>query len=441
MFEYFCAEHAKIPIIINSDKKIMDAYIISIGEELLIGQTVNTNASWLASQLNLAGIAVNEILVIPDKEETIAEAIKNAGNKADIVLITGGLGPTKDDVTKNALCAIFETKLVLNQNVLEDIKTFFGRKNLKINELNEQQAMVPEAAEILPNPFGTAPGLWFNQKEKQYIAMPGVPYEMKEMVLNHVLPRLKDSNTRFHILHKTILTHGIGESFLAQKITSWEDSLPDFMNLAYLPSTGIVKLRLTAKGYNAEQLQSSINDAVEELKQIIQEYIWGYDDDTLENLAGKQLLERKQTLAAAESCTGGYLAHRITGVPGCSAYFLGSIIAYDNAMKEKQLGVDKQLIEKYGAVSEEVVAAMVRGTIESIGSDYALGVTGIAGPSGGTSEKPVGTTWIAAASRSRIISRQYSFGDNRERNIVRATNAALALLHELFREESPKNKV
>lgn len=418
----------------------MNAYIISIGEELLIGQTVNTNASWLAAQLNKVGVSVREILVIPDQEQEIIQAIRQASEKADIVMITGGLGPTRDDVTKNALCKIFDSPLILNETVLNDIIGFFQRKGLAINELNRQQALVPEKAGFMRNPNGTAPGLWFTRHGRHYIAMPGVPYEMKEMVIKEVLPKLAGENPDQHILHKTILTQGMGESFLAGKIARWEEDLPGFINLAYLPSPGIVKLRLSARGADPDLLKHAVEKAITQLKELIPQYIWGYDGDTLEGLAGELLLGQKMTLSTAESCTGGYVAHRITSVPGSSSYFRGSVIAYDNKVKEDLLEVDEQLISEHGAVSGEVATAMATGVKKRLNTDYAIGVTGIAGPSGGSEGKPVGTTWIAVTGQTKTRCQKHTFGDNRERNVLRATNAALALLLQVIKEEHPADE-
>ncbi len=406
----------------------MRACIISIGEELLIGQTVNTNAAWIASSLNELGIETIEIIVITDKHGEILRALRECGERADIILITGGLGPTRDDVTKHALCDFFYSQLVIDQQILEDVLQYFKKLGRHVTDLNREQALVPDKAEALRNPYGTAPGLWFKEGEKIFVAMPGVPYEMKEMVKNQVFPRLRKLPRQQYIVHKSVLTQGIGESALADKISGWEDDLPKAIQLAYLPSMGIVKLRLTAKGQNNEQLEEDIANQISKLKTLIPEYIWGYDDDTLEKAVGVLLKSQNATLATAESCTGGHIAHIITSIPGSSAYFKGSIIAYSNDVKMQLLNVTANVLEDHGAVSEQVAIAMAQGVKNLIGSDYAIGITGIAGPDGGSAEKPVGTTWIAIAGKNKMVSRKYNFADNRERNIIRASRSALALL-------------
>ncbi|MDR4987259.1 MAG: competence/damage-inducible protein A [Bacteroidales bacterium] len=413
----------------------MRACIISIGEELLIGQTVNTNAAWMASQLNRLGIEVHEMSVIADRHDAIVLSLHESAWRADLVLITGGLGPTRDDVTKHALCDFFGSDLEMNQEVLEDIRVMFEKSGRQMNELNRAQALVPVKARALRNPYGTAPGLWFEEDEKIYVAMPGVPYEMKEMMNHHVLPALGRFRREQYIVHRSIHTQGIGESALAEKLSHWEDALPAFIQLAYLPSMGIVKMRLTAKGPDEGVLREAITKEIEKLKVLIPEYIWGYDDDSMEMLAGKLLAQHGLTLAAAESCTGGYLAHLITSVPGSSAYFKGSIVAYDNALKEKILGVPASELHEHGAVSSRVACLMAGGVQKLAATDYAVGITGIAGPDGGSAEKPVGTTWIAVAGKHECHSRMFRFADNRERNIIRATRTALKMLIDLIKKE------
>ncbi len=408
----------------------MQAFIISIGEELLIGQTINTNAAWIAAQLNQAGSEVREVRVITDKKTEILRCLREAEDLADLVLITGGLGPTRDDVTRDALCEYFDCGLVVNEDILGDITTYMERRGRKITDVNRDQAMVPEKASIIRNPYGTAPGFWFRQGDKSFIAMPGVPYEMKEMVLKHIVPALESSPREQHIVHKTVLTHGVGESVLLELIADWENNLPAAVRLAYLPSTGIVKLRLTGKGSNKETLLEIIGRELEKLKQIIPEYIWGFDDDSLEGVTGRLLAKKGKSLATAESCTGGFIAHKITSIPGSSAYFKGSIVAYANKAKEHLLGVSHELLDTQGAVCRQVAEDMAAGARQTLEADYAIGVTGIAGPGGGSKSKPAGTTWIAIAGEHEVISQRFAFGDNRERNISRAANAALAMLKD-----------
>jgi len=414
-------------------KKIPVAEIISIGEELLIGQTVNTNAAWIAAQLNTIGIQVKKIIVITDDMEEIINGIKTACGESDIVLMTGGLGPTRDDITKQALCRYFDTTLQMDHAVLSDITEFFRNRGLDMIERNSLQAMVPKNATIIRNPFGTAPGLWFNENEKILVAMPGVPFEMQNMLTSTIIPELSKSTGPHQIIHKTVLTTGIGESFLADKISDWEDALPAAVSLAYLPSPGVVKLRLSCKGSHKKRIEETIDRQIEKLQKIIPQYIWGYDNDKLEELLGRALTARGMSIGTAESCTGGYIAHRITSVPGSSAYFRGSVIAYDNLVKQELLSVGKETLDSNGAVSRPVVEAMAVNTRKLLHCDYALAVSGIAGPGGGTGDKPVGTVWIALASDDGLISRKFGFGDNRERNIIRAGITALWMLLKAVR--------
>ncbi len=406
----------------------MKACIISIGEELLIGQTINTNATWMAARLNEFGIETHEIVVITDHHEEILRSLRSCGERADLVLITGGLGPTRDDVTKHALCEYFSTELVFDEQIWDDVKTRLTNLGRTVTDFNREQALVPKEAKALRNPFGTAPGLWFREAEKIHVAMPGVPHEMREMMQSHVLPALQKLPRKQHIIHKSILTQGIGESALAEKLSSWEDQLPTFIQLAYLPSMSRVKLRLTAKGEDKAFLNNAIEKEVEKICAIVPQYIWGYNNDTMESIIGMLLKEQGSTLATAESCTGGYMAHVITSVPGSSAYYKGSIIAYDNDIKKQILGVNPSDLEKHGAVSEQVACQMATGLKTLFNVDYAVGITGIAGPDGGTKEKPVGTTWIAVAGKTGCESKLFRIADNRERSIIRATRKAMSML-------------
>ncbi len=404
--------------------------IISIGDELLIGQVVNTNASWMAEELNGAGWDVRQITCVSDKASEIRRALEEAGQRAEVILMTGGLGPTKDDITKEVLCDYFETRLVMHEPVLRNIETFFRRKGLPLTELNREQALVPESAIVVENPLGTAPGLVFKEKEKLFVAMPGVPYEMKHVMESYVLPELMKLPGKQVIVHKTVLTQGIGESFLARKIEDWENSLAPDIKLAYLPSPGIVRLRLSMRGTDRVKMEERLAEKITQLQQLIPAYIWGEGKETLEENVGKLLKENRKTLATAESCTGGLIAHRITSVPGSSAWFTGSIIAYSNRIKTDLLGVPAEVIENHGAVSREVVESMARGARKYLQTDYAIAVSGVAGPDGGTDEKPVGTVWIATAGPHRVVSRKFLFGDERMRNIQRSSTAALAMLRE-----------
>ena len=414
----------------------MNAEIISIGNELLIGQVVNTNASWMAEQLNLAGFLVSRITVIADKREKILYALREAESRGAIILITGGLGPTKDDITKEAICKYFRTRLVFNQEAFNSIERLFELRGFKVTELNRRQAEIPEAAVPLPNQNGTAAGLWFEKsgdeenKKTVFVFMPGVPFEMKPMLTESVIPRLKEKFRAQSIIHKTVLTQGIGESFLSDIIEKWEISLPENISLAYLPQPGIVRLRLSGTGEIEEDVRSQIMQEVGKLKKLIPEYIYGYDEDKLEEIIGQLLKKNEQTLATAESCTGGYIAHLVTSIPGSSVYYKGSVVAYSNEIKESVLNVSHDSLVRYGAVSEQVVLEMASGIREKFNTGFAIATSGIAGPDGGTKEKPVGTTWIAIATPRIVFAKHYLFGENRERNIRKTALQALNLLRK-----------
>ncbi|MFA4851110.1 MAG: competence/damage-inducible protein A [Bacteroidales bacterium] len=408
----------------------MKAIIINIGDELLIGQVTNFNASWMAEQLNAIGIEVIRINVIPDKEEEIIASLIEAERLADVVLLTGGLGPTNDDITKETLCKFFKSPLIFNEDTYNDILDIFSRRGLSVTETNRKQAEVPVGCKVIRNTEGTAPGLWFEKNGKIFIATPGVPFEMKPMMTYSILPLLEERMKGDVIVHKTVLTQGMGESFLADKIASWENALPSNIRLAYLPSPGIVKLRLTARGSNKDVLIKTIEEEVLRLQELISENIYGYDADTIEQIIGKLLMRKGKTLATAESCTGGYIAHRITSVQGSSSYYRGSVIAYANEIKENLLGVKRKTLEKYGAVSEEIVMEMAANVRIKLHADFSIAVSGIAGPDGGTPEKPVGTVCIAVASPDNIIAQKFRFGTNRMVNIERASVTALNMLRK-----------
>lgn len=411
----------------------MLAEIISIGDELLIGQVVNTNASWMAEKLNEKGIRVKQITAISDEREHIFKALNEAAFRADIILLTGGLGPTKDDITKQTLAAYFNSKLIFNQETFDNIINIFGKYGRKISHLNRDQAMIPDSSIPIKNSLGTAPGMWFEQHGKIYVSMPGVPFEMKAMMVNYIIPELQKHCSTEAILHKTVLTSGIGESALAEIIEDWETGLPDNIKLAYLPKPGIVRLRLSAYGQDESLLRKTINLEIQKLELLIPELIFGYDDDSLEKIVGDLLRKTNKTLAVAESCTGGLIAHLITSVPGSSDYFMGGVVAYANEIKQSFLGVSGQNLLDFGAVSEQVAIQMARGIKEKMNADYAISTTGIAGPSGGTEEKPVGTVWIAVATPSKIIAKHYQMGDHRGRNIQRTAIAALNMLRKTLK--------
>ncbi len=404
------------------------AEIISIGDELLIGQVVNTNASWMAEQLSLAGIVLNRITAIGDKEIDIFQAIDEALKRVQVVFITGGLGPTSDDITKPALCKYFNTELIFNQEAFNQASELFARRGYAMTERNREQAMLPAVCEPIRNNLGTAPGMWFEKEGGFIVSMPGVPFEMKAMFVAEVIPKLKRCVWTQNLVHKTLMTTGVGESVLADRILNWEEELPDNFKLAYLPQPGLVRLRLSGHGMDSLSLNLELKRLTNELAGLLNEYVYGFDDESLESIVGKMLGAGRKTLAIAESCTGGAISAMITSVPGSSAYFMGSVVAYSNEIKHKILGVDNQLILQYGAVSREVVEAMAKGARETFAVDYALATSGIAGPDGGTQEKPVGTIWISLASAAETISVCHTFGEHRDRNIRRSTLAALNML-------------
>lgn len=408
----------------------MKAEIITIGDEILIGQIVDTNSAWMSQQLNAIGAKVERIVTISDDLEVIKTALSEAENRADIVLVTGGLGPTKDDVTKKALADYFNCDFTFYPQIADHISKLFARFGKEISELNRLQAELPSACQPLQNDNGTAPGMWFEKGSVVFVSLPGVPYEMKGLMVEHVLPRIKEKFNAPTILHRTVLTMGMGESWLSERIADWEDSLPSNIKLAYLPSPGRVRLRLSAFGDESKQLQSELDSEVNKLVALIPELVYGYDDDTIEKVIGDLLREKQMTVSTAESCTGGMIAHKITSVSGSSEYFLGSIVSYANDVKINELGVDQGDIEKYGAVSEQVVTQMAEGVRQKLKTDFAIATSGIAGPDGGSIEKPVGTVWIAVATPGSTISKKYQFGHNRTRNIEISSNAALNMLRK-----------
>lgn len=410
----------------------MKAEIISIGDEILIGQVMNTNAGWLAEQMNLIGISVVRITTIGDNKEEIIGSLDDAGKRADIILITGGLGPTRDDITKQTLCEYFDTVLKFNKQAFRDIEKLFEGRGWQMNEKNKKQAELPANAVPLTNKNGTAPGMWFEQDGKIIVSLPGVPFEMKPMITDQVIPKLSEKLQTDTLYHKTVLTQGMGESWISDKIEDWEDKLPENIKLAYLPQPGMVRLRLSATGQNKKELEKQVDEEIEKLKKIIPDLIFGYNNDTLEEVVGKHLRNNRATVATAESCTGGYIAHLITSVSGSSDYYPGSVVSYSNEVKIKELGVSEDDLEKHGAVSEAVVRQMAEGVMKKFGTDYAISTSGIAGPTGGTDEKPVGTTWIAVCSKEKTIAKKFSFGNNRGRNIRVTALQAMNMLRKMI---------
>ena len=403
----------------------MNAYLINIGDELLIGQVVNTNASWMASELEKNNIHVARIVTIADDFNDITKTLSDALVHAEVVIMTGGLGPTKDDITKTALCDYFDMQLVMHEPSLANVTDFFTKRGLQISAINQMQGLVPDGCEPLLNKVGTAPGMWFERDGKIVVSLPGVPFEMQWLMSEYVLPRLQLRLGTEAILHKTVLTCGIGESFLADTIEAWELALPTNFRLAYLPEAGKVRLRLSAHGDDKLLLQQQMDEQLAKLIPLIDTYIYGYDDETFASVIGKFLIERGATLATAESCTGGQLGHRITEVAGASAYYLGGVVAYSNDIKEQLLGVHTDTLTQYGAVSAQTAEEMAIGCRRLFQTDYAIATTGISGPTGGTEEKPLGTVWIAIASEKEVVSKKYVFRTTRAQHQERTVNQAL----------------
>lgn len=415
------------------------ADIITIGDEILIGQIIDTNSSWIASELNKIGIKIRRKFSIADTMDSITEALDESVTKANLVIFTGGLGPTKDDVTKKALSDYFHSALKCDEETLQRITNFFMSRNRELTEANRLQAYIPECAEALPNHWGTAPGMLFEKNGCLIFSLPGVPYEMKEIMNHSVLKKLTEKFSLRPILHKTFLTQGIPESFLMLLIKDWEDSLPKHLGLAYLPSPGQVKLRLT--NYQPdENSNKELEHFAEELHRIIGDKIFGYENDTLEIVIVSLLKQKGATLSFAESCSGGYLAHKLTSVPGSSAVFHGSIVAYSYDIKSSMLGVSEKDLAENGAVSEVVVRQMAEGVRKMMKSDYAISASGIAGPDGGVEGKPVGTVWIAIAHPDGVFVKKFLFGNDRLRNIEQTFLYAFEALRLILLGKDPYKK-
>lgn len=405
----------------------MTAEIISIGDELLIGQTINTNASWIGNECSLRGIRNNFVTAISDNAQTIRSSVDVAVKRSDIVFITGGLGPTKDDITKYTLADYFNLELKCHEPTLRRIESFFASRNRPMLEANIRQADLPVGAEILENINGTAAGMWFEKQGCIVISMPGVPYEMKGIMLNEVFPRLEKRGGLPSLYHYTLMTQGIGESFLAERISDWEKRVRNVgLGLAYLPSPGMVKLRLTS--YEGVQRKAEIESFFKELQDTLPRYVYGIEEESLSEVVGKLLREKRATIGTVESCTGGALAHSLITIPGASDYFRGSFITYSNELKTQLVNVGQRLLKMHGAVSQEVVEAMARNGRAILGLDYCIATSGIAGPDGGTEDKPVGMIWIAIADEKGVESHCFRFGDHRERNIQMTVLSVLNLL-------------
>jgi len=411
------------------------ASIITIGDELLIGQTIDTNSAYMAQELNKIGIWVHRRVAVGDVWEDIWKSLEEEGRVSQVVLITGGLGPTADDITKPLLCQYFEGKLMINEEALFNVKNIF-QNILKrpLLERNLKQAEVPDVCTVIQNKRGTAPGMWFEKNERIFISMPGVPHEMKGMMIQTVLPELKDRFALPPIIHRTLLTAGIGESFLAERINDFETTLPSNIKLAYLPNYGMVKLRLTARG-RSEKLMAELESEFDMLKEKVQDVMVVDEDLTMQQVVGRILASRHKTMGTAESCTGGYVAHLVTSVPGSSVYYKGSVISYANELKHEILGVDSKIIDQYGAVSKETASQMVKGALRVLKTDYALVTTGIMGPDGGTAEKPVGTVWIGVGNAGKTETHHFHFRFDRQRNTELTATNALNILRKFVLQD------
>jgi len=418
----------------------MYAHLLTIGDEILIGQIVDTNSAWMSRELNLQGIRVSGKSSVADTPEAILQGVQDAARYADIIITTGGLGPTKDDVTKKTLADFFGSGMSLHQETYDRISAYFAKIGRPVPEAAIDQATLPDDALLLVNKVGSAPGMWFERAGKVYISLPGVPFEMEYLMTHEVLPRLADRFPRNPIVHRTLLTAGEGESNIAKRIESFENGLPANIKLAYLPSLGQVRLRLTGTWEEAltPDAEARLNDLLDakkaELAALLPDLLYGYDDDSLEKTVGRILMEQKKQFGTAESCTGGYVAHLITSVPGASSYFPGSIVSYSYELKTKLLGVRPDTLERFGAVSEETVREMVAGALKALDVDVALAVSGIAGPDGGTPGKPVGTVWMAVGDRSRIVAYKQVFGRDRLKNIQLTGTYSLNLVRKFLLE-------
>ncbi len=410
----------------------MKAAIITIGDEILIGQIVDTNSAFIAKSLDKIGVEVAEMLSISDDKKHILDTFRQQQNKVDVVIVTGGLGPTKDDVTKKTFCEYFDDELVVDQKVLahvtELIEGFYKRP---ISQLNKDQALVPSSCTVLHNKVGTAPGMWMKKENTVFISLPGVPYEMKYLVEEEIIPKIVREYKRPYIIHKTILTYGQGESLVAERIEQWENNLPEFIKLAYLPNPGRVRLRLTARGTNKEELEEAIESNVQSLDAIIHDIIVGYEEnETIETVIGKLLSKQNKTISTAESCTGGRIASLLSAVPGSSSYFKGSVVSYATEAKVNVLGISQNIIDQFSVVSAEVASAMALSVKDLLKTDYALATTGNAGPLKGDSDAEIGTVFIALATPDRVITEEFNFGQPREKVIDRASVKSLEILQK-----------
>ncbi len=417
----------------------MKVHIITVGDEILIGQIIDSNSAWIGKQLNTNGAAVERILSVGDRHEEIIEAISTSLSRADVVLMTGGLGPTKDDITKKAIADYFGVDMVFSESSYDHISQFFAQLNRTPSEVHRLQCFMPQNAILLPNKMGTAPGMWFAAENGRriLISMPGVPYEMQYLMSEEVLPRLRKHFPGRPMGHRTLRTAGEGESKIAERLDDFENQLPEGMKLAYLPNLGQVRLRLSYSDHSQEAVNALLDAKANELKALIPDILYGYDEEDLEQVLGRLLKSRGLSLGTAESCTGGYVAHRLTAIPGASDYFQGSVIAYSNEIKMKVLGVDSAILETHGAVSEATVRAMVQGLLNTLPVDIAVAISGIAGPTGGTPDKPVGTIWIAVGNSEHTHARLVKAGKDRKKNIEFAGVMAIEMTRRFVLKHYP----
>lgn len=406
----------------------MRADIITIGDEILIGQIVDTNSAWIAARLGEIGVSIRRKYSIGDRREEIVDAVEESMAKSELTIITGGLGPTKDDITKRVLAEIFDSPMVCDKATYERVERMMARRGIAFNDLNKGQAMVPECCTVLANHKGTAPGMWFEREGRVVVSLPGVPFEMEALMIEAVLPRVREHFALSSVVHRTAITYGLAESMMAERIAEWEDALPPHLHLAYLPSPSQLRLRLSAYDVEREQAEREIDEQFERLMPLLGDLFVGWGDTTVQSAVAELLLQRGETLSSAESCTGGVVASKFTAMSGASAYFMGGVVSYDNSVKEGVLGVSRESLEQYGAVSEQVARQMAEGVRRLCGTTYGISTTGVAGPTGGTPDKPVGTVWMAVATPTRTIAKCVQHGKIRAVNIERAATAVINLL-------------
>lgn len=406
----------------------MRADIITIGDEILIGQIIDTNSARIATLLGEVGISIRRKFSIGDRRDEILDAVGNSLELCDVTIITGGLGPTKDDITKKVLAELFGSKLIRDDETYHRVEKMMAARGIEFNELNQSQALVPECCTVIPNLKGTAPGMWFERNGHVVISLPGVPFEMEALMVEEIIPRLKEHFNLSAVVHRTAITFGMAESMLAAHIAEWEESLPAHLHLAYLPSPSQLRLRLSAYDVERETAEREIDEWFDKLLPLLGDHFVGWEDETVQSAVAKMLIERGETLAAAESCTGGTISAKFTAMSGASEYYWGGVVSYDNSVKENVLGVSRENLDNYGAVSEQVARQMAEGVRRLCGTTYGISTTGIAGPTGGTPEKPVGTVWMAVATPDGTISKVVQHGKIRAVNIERAASAAINML-------------